>query len=469
MAATLVAPRGRLHSAATVRATCPSSTPPCRSARSPGGSPPGCAATSSPRPRCLDAVVGDDADPRRGRPARRGRHASRWSLALGAAARGGRDRRRARRCPAPGDPLGLGGPPAFNTAALDAGEAVVVRGLRPRPGARPGRRRPWLGGLARAAPRRSRTSGEADRELRRRPARAADALAALDVARWRPEVADELIDLRHRPGRSPPRPGSRRACARPRRPRAAGACDRRPRAGRRRRRRHASEAERAPARALLPLDRAAPPGPGRRLLAGGRGRDLSPRPPATAIASTPDDGRRPAPPKTLLITLTGKDRPGVTSAIFATLSQAGVEVLDIEQIVLRRRLVLGVLVTAPRDWKKLRDARRATGRGARHARRGRPRRRRQQGPPRAAAATSPCIGTPLQGRRDGRGRRPDRRQRRQHRPDRADGPLPGHRDRPARLRRRPRARCARCWPWRPPARASTSPSSPPTCCAAACG
>lgn len=61
-------------------------------------------------------------------------------------------------------------------------------------------------------------------------------------------------------------------------------------------------------------------------------------------------------PETLLITLTGKDRPGVTSSIFATLSTAGVEVLDIEQIVLRRRLILGVLVTAPRDWKKLRDA-----------------------------------------------------------------------------------------------------------------
>ncbi|CAM3238106.1 phosphoserine phosphatase SerB [Nocardioides dubius] len=60
-------------------------------------------------------------------------------------------------------------------------------------------------------------------------------------------------------------------------------------------------------------------------------------------------------PKTLLITLTGKDRPGVTSTIFRTLSHAGVEVLDLEQIVLRRRLVLGVLVTAPRDWKKLRD------------------------------------------------------------------------------------------------------------------
>ena len=60
-------------------------------------------------------------------------------------------------------------------------------------------------------------------------------------------------------------------------------------------------------------------------------------------------------PKTLLVTLTGKDRPGVTSAIFAALSAAGVSVLDIEQIVLRRRLVLGILVTAPRDWKKLRD------------------------------------------------------------------------------------------------------------------
>jgi phosphoserine phosphatase len=61
-------------------------------------------------------------------------------------------------------------------------------------------------------------------------------------------------------------------------------------------------------------------------------------------------------PQTLLITLTGKDRPGVTSSIFTTLSRAGVEVLDIEQIVLRGRLVLGVLVTAPRDWKKLRAA-----------------------------------------------------------------------------------------------------------------
>ena len=61
-------------------------------------------------------------------------------------------------------------------------------------------------------------------------------------------------------------------------------------------------------------------------------------------------------PETLLLTVSGKDRPGVTSAIFATLTRAGVEVLDIEQIVLRRRLILGILVTAPRDWRRLSDA-----------------------------------------------------------------------------------------------------------------
>ena len=59
---------------------------------------------------------------------------------------------------------------------------------------------------------------------------------------------------------------------------------------------------------------------------------------------------------TVLINLTGRDRPGVTSAVFSTVAAFGVEVLDIEQIVLRRRLLLGVLVTVPRDWKALRTA-----------------------------------------------------------------------------------------------------------------
>jgi phosphoserine phosphatase len=42
-------------------------------------------------------------------------------------------------------------------------------------------------------------------------------------------------------------------------------------------------------------------------------------------------------PATLLITLTGTDRPGVTSTVLQALARGGVEVLDVEQIVLRRR------------------------------------------------------------------------------------------------------------------------------------
>ena len=68
------------------------------------------------------------------------------------------------------------------------------------------------------------------------------------------------------------------------------------------------------------------------------------------------DPHSPDAPRTLLITLTGRDRPGVTSAVFRVLAAAGVEVVDIEQIVLRGRLVLGVLVTAPRDARKLTEA-----------------------------------------------------------------------------------------------------------------
>ena len=58
-------------------------------------------------------------------------------------------------------------------------------------------------------------------------------------------------------------------------------------------------------------------------------------------------------PGTVLFTLTGRDRPGVTSLTLDTLARFGVEVLDIEQIVLRGRLVLGLLVSSPRDWRPL--------------------------------------------------------------------------------------------------------------------
>jgi phosphoserine phosphatase len=47
---------------------------------------------------------------------------------------------------------------------------------------------------------------------------------------------------------------------------------------------------------------------------------------------------------TLLITLTGRDRPGVTSRLFAGLARYPLTVLDIEQVVIRGKLVLGVLL-----------------------------------------------------------------------------------------------------------------------------
>ncbi|MFI6293834.1 phosphoserine phosphatase SerB [Nonomuraea sp. NPDC050790] len=48
--------------------------------------------------------------------------------------------------------------------------------------------------------------------------------------------------------------------------------------------------------------------------------------------------------RTLLITLTGPDRPGVTSRLFSVLAGFPVTVSDIEQVVIRGRLTLGVLV-----------------------------------------------------------------------------------------------------------------------------
>lgn len=48
--------------------------------------------------------------------------------------------------------------------------------------------------------------------------------------------------------------------------------------------------------------------------------------------------------RTLLITLTGPDRPGVTSRLFSVLAQFPVTVADVEQVVIRGRLTLGVLV-----------------------------------------------------------------------------------------------------------------------------
>jgi len=65
--------------------------------------------------------------------------------------------------------------------------------------------------------------------------------------------------------------------------------------------------------------------------------------------------KRSAERPTLLVTLTGTDRPGLTSAVLSTLATRGLEVIDAEQVVLRGRLILGVLLSAPRDHKNLKE------------------------------------------------------------------------------------------------------------------
>ena len=109
--------------------------------------------------------------------------------------------------PVEGDLLGLGGPRTFNEAALEAGQAVVVggAGLVPR---EVGDTVQWS--VHEAAPRQLPDVGEADRDLRRQVLDAANGLAALDVARWRPEAADLFLD-RHRPAPAAP-PGVPARC-----------------------------------------------------------------------------------------------------------------------------------------------------------------------------------------------------------------------------------------------------------------
>lgn len=101
--------------------------------------------------------------------------------------------------PVPGDPLGLGGPAAFNTDALDAEEAVVLDGLD-------GGLVPHVVGAGvtwrfhDAVSRRQLPDvSEADTRLRQVLVEVANTLARLGVARWRPEVADELVSLRRGP------------------------------------------------------------------------------------------------------------------------------------------------------------------------------------------------------------------------------------------------------------------------------
>ncbi|MGL4305998.1 MAG: phosphoserine phosphatase SerB [Mycobacteriaceae bacterium] len=58
---------------------------------------------------------------------------------------------------------------------------------------------------------------------------------------------------------------------------------------------------------------------------------------------------------TVLVTITGADKPGVTSVLFTALSRHHVDLLDVEQVVIRGRLTLGVLVHCPHDPELLHE------------------------------------------------------------------------------------------------------------------
>ena len=175
--------------------------------------------------------------------------------------------------------------------------------------------------------------------------------------------------------------------------------------------------------------------------------------------------------RSLLVTLTGPDRPGVTSRLFSVLSGFPVHVADVEQVVIRGRLTLGVLVsyaggpstgtgtTLGAMWTAVERVAEDLG---------------------LEVELSTGSQTKEQRRR---GRLSRQRPRRDAGARRARGHRRAHRRRAAPtstassgspsepvtcielvgLRRRPRARCGSSWPPRPPRSRSTSPSSAPAC------
>ncbi len=58
----------------------------------------------------------------------------------------------------------------------------------------------------------------------------------------------------------------------------------------------------------------------------------------------------------VLITVSGPDRPGVSSVLFAALTRHGVDLVDVEQVVIRGQLTLGALVVAQHDPEALQEA-----------------------------------------------------------------------------------------------------------------
>lgn len=100
--------------------------------------------------------------------------------------------------PVAGDPLGLRGPAAFNSLALESGEAVVLAGtgvgLVPVLDART-----VLWRVVPAEPVPLLDGAEEGRQLRAALVTATAELARLDVASWQPEIPDLLLNVGDRP------------------------------------------------------------------------------------------------------------------------------------------------------------------------------------------------------------------------------------------------------------------------------
>ena len=160
--------------------------------------------------------------------------------------------------PAEGDPVGLGGPAAFNAAALEAGEAVVVLDAAGSPPGwcpdRVGAAVTWRSWPPNAAscPTSARRTGRCARRCPRRRTRSPRSTSP----RWRPEVADRLMNLRHRPRARGPARGAD-ALRGARRAGPPGPGDRRPGPGGRRWRPDRPGRRRPGARRCAPLGRAA--------------------------------------------------------------------------------------------------------------------------------------------------------------------------------------------------------------------
>ena len=61
-------------------------------------------------------------------------------------------------------------------------------------------------------------------------------------------------------------------------------------------------------------------------------------------------------PTTVLATISGRDRPGITASFFAALAAHDVDVRDVEQVVIRERLILAVLFDLRGDTRALRNS-----------------------------------------------------------------------------------------------------------------